>query len=1583
MTSSYVTPEQVAAARRRLGLAPQQTDVGFQSTQPESKPSEPKRGKSLAARAADGFRAVVPQQARDAVGFTFNELDKPLSQRAGFRIPEMRGPLDEIGNTVVEELTRPSTLLIAAGGAGAAAKLGTLGRGGKIAAGLIAPAGGTNLATRTLAGGAVSAGARGGSSVVQDALPEDTPTPARVLLGLGAGVFGGAATLGATRAGVRSAVGKDILSPDLGAGYNAFRPTIKDIPTEAGTRKGNLIRLAGADQISSLKDFNQMLLTSRKDVESGVQFAVSTVRDAVRRLGVETGKDGYEYIKGVRDAAGRPALLGDVLEFKAKASRPQVDSLFSKVQRVEGPGGVPSFDKPQGLYLTPGAGESPYAGQGGRTYRYDTNPNARVLTISGPGEEIPGALIESTGTQAIVRLGGQSELQRLVGLPVDELVRELRAEFPDADWGRYVGTFRPDADPKFVQRDLLEALGGLRAKASGYDAIAMVDPANPEWSEFVALTAKALLPEGSAASADHFSLTPEQAKAVDDIRRIVDLAAEDARLFGHPPKTTKLVEGQSYIPRAITEEAKQKGGGRGLRFVPEETRTYQTFREGVDGGAKYAPIANAVEFYARRQLTNAARANVIDAAKKVEALDAFRIEDAIPQDLLEAVKKLTAAARGRRKTYIAQKARAGAFGRVAEQRVSASERGLERVSKSAERADARAAAAPTPEDIAETTARTASLITEGRDLAVRAQRNLDAVRPLRKSVSNQDTAIQSQIDDLVKQLDEAGDGTDVSRIERRIESLSAKADALEDRLDTAILKGETLREMDINSRVELVQSRRQERTMAYLDKLSAKADVELKQLEREQARLTADATRAGARTAEEVAKAAKTGADYDALRDGLRNARERLKWAKAAAQNRPPDRVRIPVDVAPGLQGYDFPKDVGERIINFYRQGEIPRDPQLGTTVGILQTLNRNTTAATAIGDASSLGNQLALFAVSHPLKFTANVAKSVRDAFQPAAYDRFLAEQAQDGAAHGLAILGSAAAPTEFQFTSWLARVPAFKQAQQFFEASTTRNRVDVYNQFVDIAAKRGEPLNDLAKEQLARALNRFSGISNNQAGTVETLTEFAANYMRSGLETVSTAAVDGTIEGSLARQYMRNLVAMGQLTVAAAATGFIPGTEKRDMDSVMNPLDLKALARGEVKMNPNFGTIRMFGQDVSVYGRFDSLARLATVSADAVTRSIAEQDAAQLFDALGYAAGTKANVPIRFATDIIKGGTFAGDDPLTVQNVLLSVTPFSVSAFIQDLKEGQPLGIAAAGGAISFLGGKSNPLTTTERMDNLSRAIYGRPLDDLTGGERQRLEQTSPELVKEYRRNLEQRAEQGDPGSVARLGNLRADERRLEDEKKLALAYQSGEVSGADFREAVEQLQFRTATEKQQNERLMNPDRQLPTGADAAVSEWYATYDKAEVAPGILDWDLRDKLEQELFARIQAGEFDDPVRAMAHIEDRKKVNHPDLQWYFDAKAQISESGYYGVKDTRLAPFRQTASRIYGAPVETYDDLTKAIDLTTRKGDKRTATSLKAVKSRVDFAVSRDQKVMRLRDPNLDDALVRARGLVPIRQQR
>ncbi len=50
-------------------------------------------------------------------GRVASAVDKPISERLGVRIPDLPGPFDEIGNFVLEEGSRPSNLLFAAGGA--------------------------------------------------------------------------------------------------------------------------------------------------------------------------------------------------------------------------------------------------------------------------------------------------------------------------------------------------------------------------------------------------------------------------------------------------------------------------------------------------------------------------------------------------------------------------------------------------------------------------------------------------------------------------------------------------------------------------------------------------------------------------------------------------------------------------------------------------------------------------------------------------------------------------------------------------------------------------------------------------------------------------------------------------------------------------------------------------------------------------------------------------------------------------------------------------------------------------------------------------------------------------------------------------------------------------------------------------------------------------------------------------------------------------------------------------------------------------------------------------------------------------
>ena len=68
------------------------------------------------------FQPVQQQSTLGKIGSAIAAVDKPISERLGFQIPEMRGPLDEIGNFVLREGSRPTNLLFALPGAGWGAK---------------------------------------------------------------------------------------------------------------------------------------------------------------------------------------------------------------------------------------------------------------------------------------------------------------------------------------------------------------------------------------------------------------------------------------------------------------------------------------------------------------------------------------------------------------------------------------------------------------------------------------------------------------------------------------------------------------------------------------------------------------------------------------------------------------------------------------------------------------------------------------------------------------------------------------------------------------------------------------------------------------------------------------------------------------------------------------------------------------------------------------------------------------------------------------------------------------------------------------------------------------------------------------------------------------------------------------------------------------------------------------------------------------------------------------------------------------------------------------------------------------------
>lgn len=464
----------------------------------------------------------------------------------------------------------------------------------------------------------------------------------------------------------------------------------------------------------------------------------------------------------------------------------------------------------------------------------------------------------------------------------------------------------------------------------------------------------------------------------------------------------------------------------------------------------------------------------------------------------------------------------------------------------------------------------------------------------------------------------------------------------------------------------------------------------------------------------------------------LRAARKEMRglapdWHEAVALSKsvPPGREIVPSQYATALTGWDFSPEDAKRITNYYARGHTPPN-QLGQAVEKIKVANAFVIPLRAIGDASALFNQLATLAVNNPIRFVQAAARSLRFMFDDAAWaQRLRGEDAALAAQHGIVIMGKAGQRQELQLRGWLEHIPGFREAAKHFERVTSDMRITVFNDYVDAAMKAGRPLDDLQMDQLGRAMNRLTGISSSRAGDVEAVFSFAPHFTRSYVENIVKAVSDGSLEGHIARTYLRNYVATMMTSV-----GVIALIQGRDLMEVWNPLSTDALARGELRMNPNFGTIKFAGQTTRVFGAYDSLARLLLVQADAVRGAISEQDAMQLFDGIGYATATKGSPVIGFATDLVKGETWMGDEPLSLSAMAQRFMPFTFSAAMQDWQHGAAPQDVAASAAVSFVGAKSNPLSLTERLNQVARRMYGGDFYDLEPNEQLQVKKASPEL-------------------------------------------------------------------------------------------------------------------------------------------------------------------------------------------------------------------------------------------------------------
>lgn len=671
----------------------------------------------------------------------------------------------------------------------------------------------------------------------------------------------------------------------------------------------------------------------------------------------------------------------------------------------------------------------------------------------------------------------------------------------------------------------------------------------------------------------------------------------------------------------------------------------------------------------------------------------------------------------------------------------------------------------------------------------------------------------------------------------------------------------------------------------------------------------------------------------------------------------------------PPLTGMLFPPETAKLITEYFADGVTVRD-QAGKALDFLSKPNRIISPIRAIGDMSNAFNQSLLYAANNPVQFVKNFGNALKSSFDEDAYRRFFVDPRTVESSPYITLLGEGFRDADFAFGEVVRKLPLTKNLQRNFEAMGNLNRREMFLDTVKIASKQaekaGKTLSEMDKLNIGRAVDRLTGISANRAGSLERLGLFAPNFLRSLIETVGTAVTDGSIEGQLARQYVSRLVGTGMAISAMAALA-----QGRNPAEVLNPIDKVALKRGNLRINSNFGTIRVGGQDISMFGPYDSLARLSVVAGDAVLRTVGTQDPTQLGDFFGFLVRSKGSpIATTLANNLIFHSTFSQNSPLSLPGMLESTLPFSAASAMQDIMDGDPAVSISTGFAASFFGLKSNPVTPSEKRNLLAQEAYGVPYEELTGQERQELEQSTPQLTERLRTDTERRADAGDISAKARVARTQIDERRIAWERAAFEQAQSG-GSRADLSKNLDKIQEDAAIRKQQSDASLGIVYKSGSGPDRALSDFYDTYNISEVTPGNVDWELRDELVSKIMGGIEAGVYGDPAIARRAIEERSTPIHaPEVEWYYDNKKIIADSGYYSTVDKVFNTKYLSRAQRVNAGISNFSDFNKVYNAAINSGDLAKARRLDVIKTAVSSDSSREKKQLIRRNADLRVAL-------------
>lgn len=586
----------------------------------------------------------------------------------------------------------------------------------------------------------------------------------------------------------------------------------------------------------------------------------------------------------------------------------------------------------------------------------------------------------------------------------------------------------------------------------------------------------------------------------------------------------------------------------------------------------------------------------------------------------------------------------------------------------------------------------------------------------------------------------------------------------------------------------------------------------------------------------------------DAVTQRLANVEPRYQRAIENSRQTPRDQGRIGLS---GLEQHTFP-DAIANAANKYLRNEKPPSGQGAVLLNTTSAFNNLLRGLKASADVSFMGIQGLIGAVHHPVDYGRAVVMAWKSLGDPQVLGKYLldfdAAAAESGGMTsrqwieaGLHIGG---ADTEFAIGSGL---PALGDALgKGGKVNPIRGSNRAFGYFGDIlrmeladtayrnAAAHGFDMADPVNlRSVADVANNATGWSPNAfAGTTGQLAMFAPRFFQSQLDLIAKAATEKTIGGQEARRMLAKLIGTGTiLTVAANEMSDRPIPHEELFDP----------------RSPNFMRIRVGGQDVSVFGPWDSLLRgISNAAQGDVT----------------YMVRTKASPALSMAWDLLSGDTFTGENARTPGEVLRNLLPFSLSQApeaIMSATQGDigPLGRVAIGGT----GLKSAPMSPTEQLDTLSRATYGKDFYDLLFSQQKTIKEEHPDL---WQRAVERKSSQSQRYEL--LKTEMKFEQESADEQLL-----SGTLTREDWK-----TQYNNRRQQMFGSgRALFGDKPI-TDPKTAEQRYIQIIDSNQDEAGAIDWDKVDELVSKLSPEDQA-----------YIEDRQGVGNTDVVDAYKAAAK------------------------------------------------------------------------------------------------